>query len=319
MEVKQNRSIKKRLIIVMCFISIVIFGGFITIKYDIYNNFNLIVEELSTGKIETDAGTYIGNAFYLNDNHGGKFVFNSGDTYEGSWNKKIIEYGGTYEYVGIGIYKGNFENGVRDGMGTFVWNDGSEYNGNWNEDKIEGEGKLIFPNYSYLEGVFLDNKFINGEYVFVNDTAEYRFLIKESDFTNKIEILFENGTFYEGTYKSNSITGRGTITFPNEDRYEGTLVDGKKQGRGVYTWISGATYEGQWLQDKMDGNGVYTFSLEDINDGVEEVDEITKNETLSGAFKNNKPNGVLIYSDADGNKYKTTWEKGKCIKVSGEK
>ena len=38
------------------------------------------------------------------------------------------------------VYKGNFKNGMYDGIGVYVWNDGRIYEGEWKQQKPHGKG-----------------------------------------------------------------------------------------------------------------------------------------------------------------------------------
>ena len=76
----------------------------------------------------------------------------------------------------IGIYKGSWRNGNRNGAGKMNYTNGSIYNGLWKKDKMNGEGKLNYSNGDYYEGEYKDDNRkgkgklhnSNGNYMKVN-------------------------------------------------------------------------------------------------------------------------------------------------------
>ena len=67
----------------------------------------------------TSNGTYYGADLDL-ESHSAKFVFDTGDSYDGEWNKEIPEGKGKYVYKNVGEYDGQFINCQRAGDGQFV-------------------------------------------------------------------------------------------------------------------------------------------------------------------------------------------------------
>lgn len=53
------------------------------------------------------------------------------------------------------VFKGEWKNGMRDGIGIQQWPDGSKYEGEWLEDKAHGKGTLVHADGDIYEGYFL--------------------------------------------------------------------------------------------------------------------------------------------------------------------
>ena len=52
----------------------------------------------------------------------------------------------------VGLYKGSFVDGTREGLGRHFMPDGFEYEGEWKNNKRNGKGKKTWPNGSTYEG-----------------------------------------------------------------------------------------------------------------------------------------------------------------------
>lgn len=258
----------------------------------------------TTGSLETVSGTYVGDLIDDKFQGNGKFIFNTGDSYQGEWKSGTYSGTGTFEYVGIGNYSGEYISGVRSGEGTFSWSTGDAYSGSWEADKMCGEGTITYSNGTQLIGSFSENAIITGQLKYSDANGYYSFEVKDGQLTNQIEITFSSGEKYRGTFSKDTLTGSGTITYSCGDKYEGNLVDGKKVGTGTYTWASGASYIGDWSSDKMNGSGTYYYTSS------------TTGQRLCGTFVNNYPSGKCTYYADSSTKYTTTWLDGKCINVS---
>lgn len=247
-------------------------------------------------------GTYDGDNLDA-ESHIAKFEFDTGDIYDGEWNKNAFEGSGKYVFADTGYYEGQFKEGVRSGNGKFVWKDGSTYDGEWENDNINGGGTYISSKGISLIGTFVENNFVKGYLLYKKDGNIYEYEIENKAPTGKITIKYGYGSKYIGSYKNKKLNGTGTLEYYNGNVYKGKFVNGKKSGYGKYTWKNGAFYEGEWLNDKMNGDGKYIYHSE------------SKGKSLSGKFKNNNPVGLCIYRSKKSKKYKTIWNNGVCIQV----
>jgi len=50
----------------------------------------------------------------------------------------------------IGIYEGEFKNGIKEGKGKFIYNNKEIYDGEWENDIKKGKGKFIYDIIIYI-------------------------------------------------------------------------------------------------------------------------------------------------------------------------
>lgn len=113
---------------------------------------------------------------------------------------------------------------------------------------------------------------------------------------------FASGNIYEGEFRSDSLTGKGTIHFlaggknknDPHDYYTGDFLDGKKHGEGTYTWADSSTYTGSFENDMRHGQGVYKDA-----DGS----------SYEGAYENGMKQGEGVAKYNDGSRYEGTFDK----------
>lgn len=109
----------------------------------------------------------------------------------------------TYE---IGVYEGEFVNGLADGYGVFTMKDGSIYKGTFKNDKAHGFGVMTAPNGMKYEGQFKDDKF-NGYGTLTNPDGSKTFAKwKDNVIDTRIEEYDKNGKLkVKEKKKSNSM------------------------------------------------------------------------------------------------------------------
>lgn len=260
---------------------------------------------------ETITHGYLDNkdGFYLGDLSGGKitgegqYVLMTGSSYNGAWNiNESPEGKGVLVIKDIGKYDGEFFNGIREGNGTFTWDNGDKYSGDWLNDGITGTGTITYANGNSLTGTFENNTLTSGTFTAKLDIGTLTITIGGYS-SNDAILKLTDGTKYTGTLSNGKFTGDCTINYANGDKYEGKVSENVKSGYGTYTWKNNASYVGNWSNDKMNGTGTYYYTSSSYG------------KRLKGEFKDNHPTGSVIYYDADGDDYKTTWSGGKCIKV----
>ena len=104
----------------------------------------------------------------------GKFLFNNGCIYEGSFVNNKIEGKGKLTIPKTGIYEGDFSNGKKSGSGKMSFLNWDIYNGEWKDDKMAGTGTYTFANGDKYEGEFSENKFNgSGTYSFKATGKKY--------------------------------------------------------------------------------------------------------------------------------------------------
>lgn len=120
-------------------------------------------------------------------------------------NKKLVAY-----------YKGNYQNGGRNGYGEEVFGH-NKYLGEWKKDQKEGKGKLILDSVLIYDGEWKNDKF-NG--------LGKRF--------------FFDGSYYVGEFKNNQRDGFGVLYWKDGTRYVGEFKKELFNGRGYL--VKGTTF-----------------------------------------------------------------------------
>ena len=208
--------------------------------------------------------------------HGnGKYVDDSGTTYDGGW-----------------------QNGNRHGSGTQTFVNGTKYTGTWeNNRKVGlGHGHELYGDGSTFDGEFLNGQKYNGTQKYP-DGSEYTGQWKNNLFHGTGKFTKDGRTIYEGEFKLGRKDGIGTRTYRNGDSYYGEWRDGQRNGQGTFTLYNAYYYTGGWLNNQRSGHGS-THWLDP--DGFE-----YKGELLDG-----KKHGYGTKTDLDGT-YTGAWRYNK--------
>ena len=101
-----------------------------------------------------------------------------------------------------GRYRGQVENGFRQGKGVMYYYNDNKYEGDWKNDKKDGKGIMRFNSGNRYEGSF-----------------------KNDSFEGKGTFYFSEGDKYIGYFKDNKFEGKGIYYYnvePNKgDKYKG--------------------------------------------------------------------------------------------------
>jgi len=165
---------------------------------------------------------------------------------------------GTFIFDGNSKYKGEWQDGKRNGKGTFTWAaygcfaggdtnickdcipipcmDTDEYVGEWRDGKEHGQGTYIYSDGDKYVGEWKDGK-KNGQGTYTKDDGRNE---------------------YTGEWKSGDYHGKGTYIYSEGDKYVGEFQDGFKHGFGTYTYSSGSKYVGEYKQGDWE-NGTLTY------------------------------------------------------------
>ena len=271
-------------------------GGFFSYEI-LLENFHIRVfreyEVRHSGQIQLATGVYSGETDFGYFDGEGKYIFNSGSVYEGSWKNNTINGKGNLNVPIEGNYEGEFSNSQKNGKGTFCWDDGSVYSGEWKNDKMCGQGTYTSFDGVIYKGTFQDNSLWNGSCSFDNSTGEYVLSYKDGSI-NSAEITFADGTIYSGQC-ADTLSGTGIMQFPIGDQYNGTFDKGLRCGNGVYTWQSGDKYDGCWKNDLMSGTGTYTYANGSTASGTFE-----DNLFINGTYTVTNEYGTYKFTISDG-------------------
>jgi hypothetical protein len=70
----------------------------------------------------------------------GTMKFESGERYEGNWERDRMNGRGTFQYTDGNVYTGDWIDNERNGTGTYQDKAGGKYFGSWLDDKPNGYG-----------------------------------------------------------------------------------------------------------------------------------------------------------------------------------
>ena len=173
--------------------------------------------------------------------------------------KDIVPHGyGISKLFGV-LYKGEFKDGLRDGLGILVEDEGyyegefkeGVYEGygimhyNENDKRIKYEGQLknhVSDGYGIM--YFRDGSITNGEF-------------KEGNVSGfAIETDCTDNTYYIGQYKDGEYNGYGIKYYYSKNKiYKGHCINSKLEGYALEYFSNGDIYEGEWNEDKKNGFG----------------------------------------------------------------
>ncbi|MBO5477770.1 MAG: hypothetical protein J6A15_08475 [Clostridia bacterium] len=168
---KMNNKIKN-LCWVLEFIFIISFFSNINNTTLITPNVEVTNINMSSGLEASDSGKYTGNVVDGKRQGEGKYVWDDGTIYEGTFENNTISGTGKLTSPTGDVYEGEFKLGKKNGKGKYTFNNGDVYEGDFLDDYMSGNGKYIFSSGDIYEGEFSNNKF-NGEGTYIKDGVEY--------------------------------------------------------------------------------------------------------------------------------------------------
>ena len=179
-------------------------------------------------------GTYIwasnGNRYegdFVDDEPSGrgKFVFGSGDQYEGDYSKGAFNGKGVFVAKNGDRIEGTFVNNAASGQAVYTFSNGDKYEGLMAGGKMSGRGKFTTKGGDRFEAEF------------VNDQAH-----------GKGIYYFSNADRYEGDFTNGALTGKGTYSYSNGYKSEGNYINGQLNGEGKFSFNDGGWFEGVFEQ-----------------------------------------------------------------------
>ncbi len=218
-------------------------------------------------------GTYTGYLL-MGVAHGeGKYIYNDGEYFEGtfdygSWQKGV----GKRIYSNGIIYEGEFLNDKCHGNGTATGPNGYKYVGSWKNDTQEGYAEIIYTSGDRYAGYLVNGqRHGKGTYSWSNG-AVYTGDWVNGNRTGNGTYTSKSGDKYVGEWLDSKQHGYGTMTSSYGWKYEGDWVNGTRTGYGVMIWADGSSYEGYWQNNKRHGYGKYTNRYGQVFDGQWEND-----------------------------------------------
>ncbi|MGE5579060.1 MAG: trypsin-like peptidase domain-containing protein [Bacillota bacterium] len=151
-----------------------------------------------------DGATYVGQIDEYGKPHGlGKFTWNNGDVYDGTWYHGSRSGLGTYTWANGQVYAGTWYEGLRSGLGEMTYPDGSRYSGYYLMDYMHGLGTYTWPNGDSLRGEWKMDR--------VDGIAMY---------------TWADGARFIGEYRDDEENGLGVMMWPDGQIEGGTWVNG---------------------------------------------------------------------------------------------
>ncbi len=202
-----------------------------------------------------------------------KIKYDDGGVYIGECNKRVRQGIGAMFFADSSVFVGMWDSDTISIKGKMTYADGSTYDGGWVAGLYDGKGVREFPNKDRYDGEWVAGKQ-----------------------QGKGKMTYADGSTYDGGWVAGLYEGKGVREFPNKDRYDGEWVAGKQQGEGKMTYADGREYKGEWKDGKREGKGTTNY-----DDGRK----------YEGDWKdgNRDGKGVLTYSD--GSKYEGDWKDDK--------
>ena len=212
--------------------------------------------------------------------------------FEGTWVNNILIHGRIF-YQNGDIYEGYIRNFNSHGKGIITLKSGDKYKGDFNEGKREGNGKYIYPDKTTYEGQFKNNKF-HGHGVMKWITEEtYEGEFSEGYFNNQGKLIGKNGEQYEGNFKNNYYDGEGKYTFIDGSTYEGSYALDLRNGKGIFIKKDNEfSYDGNWVDDYANGEG--TFVKGDVTIEGTWKNGLYENFPVNNGGENNQINDNIL-------------------------
>ena len=132
----------------------------------------------------------------------------------------------------IGVYRGEWSRGLKDGLGECMFTCGDHYVGEWKSDRQNGFG--VFES-SRGQGKYYGG-WLNGKR------------------HGKGELVFANGDIYEGSFARNKLGGYGIMTYATGQKYSGEWRNNHRDGEGQLS-DGKCLYQGYWKLGMREGFG----------------------------------------------------------------
>ncbi len=169
-----------------------------------------------------------------------------------TWETKSLRHGprATIFFPGGEQYKGEWQDGKKEGVGMQIYKNGDKYEGEWVKNRPSGDGV-----YSQWVG---DKK--KGHYEVVYEGKWLRG--KRHGFGT---LYYPDGGVYHGDWAAGERSGFGVMVDAIQPKelypklYRGEFADDVKCGRGVEILATGNTFEGEYAADKREGLGCFYY------------------------------------------------------------
>ena len=218
------------------------------------------IERVSKGPILlSNMAGYVGEWNFLDQRDGyGMQIWPTSTIYEGYW-KWDNPLHGRFIYDSGDAYEGSFLDNKASGKGIYFFADGTIYTGDWLCDKKHGIGSETTSDKTVYRGEFYQDKKHGKGSVTFNDESEYEGEFKDDQIQGIGRFTWNDGREYEGQWENGKMQGKGIFKWSDGRKYVGDYVNDQKHGFGRFE-ANGVVYEGYWVHGKKHGLGMETFT-----------------------------------------------------------
>lgn len=302
--------------------------GYLYMKYDEFLEYTPFAYAMETELRDTEAN--VGCVFGDCENGYGRYVYSSGD-----------------------IYEGDFVNSNRNGYGIYFWPDQSHHQGEWEGHERHGKGQYVelsevvrdgyWENGSYNYDGNITNTYTKADRIetvlnrqlFSATTNEIFSMVQNKGFRDSISELEKSdcvfgdcenglGVYFDGEgenryvkigfFINEKINGYSEVYWVGKyegHEYKGGMIEGNRSGFGAYTYPNGNKYLGEWKENQQHGVGSLFKRSGEIKAG-EWVDGEYEDDGLG--FGGNVEEGPMPMNDNKNLKQEVTKEKSTVIK-----
>lgn len=228
-----------------------------------------------------------------------------------------------FQYVeSMEIYRGEWENGKRNGKGEQYYPNGAMYQGHWKNDQRHGKGRFVDPSGEMYDGEWFNDKYHKKGVYISKEGATYTGDFKDGKKQGMGKEEYADGTKYDGPFQDGHKEGHGMQTFIDRGIYVGDFKADKMNGEGSLEWPDGRKYMGQWRDDKMHGVGEFIWPdgrrykgeyQDDQKNGQGEF-HWPDTRMYQGLFKDNQMHGEGYFTSTAGQTRKGVWDYGQRVK-----
>ncbi|KAJ3160672.1 hypothetical protein HDU86_000431 [Geranomyces michiganensis] len=239
-------------------------------------------------------------------------IFDSGNTFKGSFPRGCMEGQGVYTWRNRVVYEGEFTANKISGKGVYTWKNGCRYEGQVKNGLRHGRGAFSCEPISraQYEGEWRDGKVCGeGKLTYAPTAATGGPHAYEGSWLNGLKhgygvMRYASGNVYKGEWENNVKQGKGVMLWVDRGEiYDGEWRGGKPCGVGTYTWTlprprphqypMSNSYRGEWLDGKQHGTGVFQYA---------------HGARYEGGFKDGMKHGMGSFISENGRQYVGEWK-----------
>ncbi len=257
--------------------------------------------------------------------HGiGEMKYSDGRIYVGKWEENI-RINGKFIWQSGQIYEGIWQNDNVTGKGKMIYPSGFYYIGFFVDCKKDGHGIMYNKQGEIVaEGNWKQNEFTSTviERTITFDEGSYTGFLKADIYLphGRGVLSYSNGSSYYGNWNEGKKSGKGIMIYANKDTYDGEWKDNQRNGKGALLKASGDILEGNWLHDEFisltkevtidyDGGTYNGLIFNNVPNGKGKM--TYNNGNYFGEWKDGKKNGIGQYTWKEGDVYEGEWKDNK--------